>query len=260
MISKAFRLTPWWRPALCEGVVGMERPLLVRHFRHPRRRRALAKTRGVTLIELLAVLAIFLILFTLAGILIGPPLKKARLAGAANSVANLAARLPIDSQRLADGQGGVVFLKATTADRTFELVADTTDAIAAPPNNPDGRFQDPTGAPADAILDPGATVRLPEGIVFYDIGAPYDNCWTRWGDAGGGNYVLGIDLRGRTINQDGVQLAGPASLNLTHADMIGPSPSVSPLTVYRLTFNALWGVRMTRLVKEPGAVPEWREF
>lgn len=236
----------------------MERILL------DRRGGTIGKSRGVSLIELLAVLAILLILFTLAGILIGPPLKKARLAGAASSVANLAARLPIESQRQAQGQGAAVFLKANTAGRKFELVADTVDAIAAAPNAPDGRYQDPTGSPADALLDEAATVRLPVGIVFYDFdaGAPYDNCWTRWGDAGGGNYVLGIDLRGRTIDEDGVQISGPASLNLTHVDMTGASPTVTPLTVYRLTFNSLYGVRMTRLVRDPAAVATagWREF
>jgi prepilin-type N-terminal cleavage/methylation domain-containing protein len=234
----------------------MERNLFVR------RGGTFVKTRGVSLIELLAVLAILLILFTLAGILIGPPLKKARLAGAANSVANLAARLPIESQRQAGGQGSAIFLKATTADRTFQLVADTVDANAAAPNGPDGQYQDPTATPGDAILDPVSTVRLPEGVVFYDIGAPYDNCWTRWGDAGGGNHVLGIDLRGRTIDEAGIQITGPASVNLTHVDMTGASPTVTPLTVYRLTFNALWGVRLTRLVRDPAAVATagWREF
>lgn len=258
MNERLLRRADGSRPETCEDAAAM---FSVRSSARPDRR---SPRRGVSLIELLAVLAILLVLFTVAAILIGPPLKKARLAGAANSVANLAARLPIESQRQAGGQGSAVFLKATTADRTFGLVADTVDATAAPPNAPDGRYQDPTGSPGDAVLDPVATVRLPEGIVFYnfDSGAPYDNCWTRWGDAGGGNYVLGIDLRGRTIDETGIQIAGPASLNLTHVDMIGASPTVTPLTVYRLTFNALWGVRLTRLVRDPAAVATagWREF
>ena len=256
MISKVLHPSSMWRPVFCQGSGGMERILL------DRRGGTIGKSRGVSLIELMAVLAILLILFTLAGILIGPPLKKARLAGAASSVANLAGRLPIESQRQAQGQGAAVFLKANPANRTFELVADTVAAVAAAPNAPDGRYQDPTAVPGDALLDEAARVRLPEGIVFYDIGAPYDNCWTRWGDAGGGNYVLGIDLRGRTIDEDGSQISGPASLNLTHVDMIGASPTVTPLTVYRLTFNSLFGVRMTRLVRDPAAVATagWREF
>lgn len=254
MIRKAFRLQPRRRPAVCVGFSGMERILLAR------RGGGFGRTRGVSLVELLAVLAILLLIFAMAGVLIGPPLKKARLAGAANSVANLATRVPIESQRQAGGQGAAVFLKATTADRNFELVADTVDADPAAPNGPDGMFQDPTGSPADAVIASEALVHLPDGIVFYDMGAPYDACWTRWGDAGGGNYVLGADLRGRTVNQNGVQIAGPASLNLTHADMIGPNPTVTPLTVYRLTFNALWGVRLTRLVQDPAAPTGWREF
>jgi prepilin-type N-terminal cleavage/methylation domain-containing protein len=232
----------------------MERGLCIR------RRAAFVKTRGVSLIELLVVLAILLIIFTMAGVLIGPPLKKARLSGAASSVANLAARVPLESQRQAGGQGAGVFLKATTATRTFELVADTVDANPAAPNGPDGRFQDPTGAPADALLTTVQPVVLPDGIVFYDIGVPYDNCWTRWGDAGGGNFVLGVDLQSRTVNQNGAQIAGPASLNLTHVEMTGVSPILTPLTVYRLTFNAVWGVRMTRLVRDSAAATGWREF
>lgn len=206
---------------------------------------------GFSLIELLAVLAILALVFTMGGVLLGPPLKRNRLASAAGDLANLARRVAVESSSQRGGQGLVVFLKATTATRQFQLVADRNPAPGG-----DGLFQDPAGAsPTDTVITTDLEGQLPDGIVFYDLPSPYDACWTNWGAAGASNHVLGQDFQGRTIGPDGRQIRGVASINLTHADMV--SGAVTPLVVYRLTIGGAWNVRMTRLVKDSGA--SWRE-
>ena len=220
--------------------------------------------RGVTLLELLVVLAILLLTFTMAGILIGPPLRKARLASAANDVAVLAKRVAVEARTQRAGQGAFVFLRATPttgipATVTFDLVADTAGNVAPLPPGPDGQFQDPAGAGTDILIPRIPPVQLPEGIVVYNLPAPYDNSWTNWSpNATGTSFVLGLDFQGRTVGVNGRQIAGLASLNLTHADMV--SGAITPLVVHRLTFGSVWTVRHTRLVKDPAVASGWREY
>jgi prepilin-type N-terminal cleavage/methylation domain-containing protein len=207
--------------------------------------------RGVSLIELLVVLAIMLLIFAMAGVLVGPPLKRARLASAANDILVLAKKVPVESRTQGAGQGLVVFLKATPLTSTFELVADATS---------DGQFQDPSGgSPSDSLIASVPPVQLPDGIVFYDMPAPYPNgnSWTNWG-ASGTAFVIGVDFQGRTILPTGRQVAGTAVINLTHADMV--SGAVTPLVVHRITFGAVWSVRDTILVKDPAATGGWRQY
>jgi prepilin-type N-terminal cleavage/methylation domain-containing protein len=211
------------------------------------------RERGVSLIELLVALAILLLTFTLAGAFIGPPLKRARLAAAANEVAVLAQRVPPEARALRGGQGSFLFLKGTPGTRLFELVADSNPAPAG-----DGVFQDPSGGGSvDALMTIPQPVQLPEGVVFIDLPAPYGNCWTNWG-VSGTSFALGVDFQGRTVGTGGRQINGVAALNLTHADMV--SGSITPLVVHRITFGAVWGVRHTRLVQDAAAPTGWREF
>ena len=236
-----------WRLGTCKGAAAM---LSVPVTARPHHR---VSRRGVSLVELLVVLAIMLLIFTMAGVLIGPPLKKARLESAANDVVVLAKRVPVESRAQRAGQGLFVFLKGTPGTGVFELVADTNPAPAG-----DGRFQDPSGGGSvDSLMADIPPVQLPEGIVLYDLPAPYGNCWTNWG-VSGTSFVLGVDFQGRAIGPDGRQIGGVAAINLTHADMA--SGAVTPLVVQRITFGAVWSVRRTRLVKDPAAASGWREF
>ena len=224
---------------------------LARSLAHPLRR---SPRRGVSLVELLVVLAIMLLIFAMAGVLIGPPLRKARLAGAANDLAVLARRVAVEARTQRGGQGLFVFLKATPATGVFELVADTNPA---PGGN--GSFQDPSGGGAvDSVITTVQRFQLPAGIVFTNLPAPYDNCWSNWSVPNATAFVLGIDFQGRTVAHTGRQITGIASVNLTHADMA--SGAVTPLVVHRLTFGPVWNVRQTRLVKDPAAASGWREF
>lgn len=236
------------RPETCEGAAAMNstRPFA----RLPRR----SSRRGVTLVELLVVLAIMLLIFTMAGILIGPPLRKARLASAATDLTILAQRVAIEARTQRGGQGLFVYLKGDPANRVFELIADTGGAAAGG----DGAFQDPSsGTDPDSVIATVQPVRLQEGIVFYDLPAPYNNCWSNWG-VSGDDFVLGLDYQGRTVGTNGRQISGLASVNLTHADMA--SGAITPLVVHRVTIGAVWGVRHTRLVKDTSVASGWREF
>ncbi len=250
MNERLLRRADGCRPETCGGAAAM---FPIRSSARSDRR---SPRRGVSLVELLVVLAILLLIFAMGGILIGPPLRKARLASAANDVAVLAQRVPIEARTQRGGQGLFVFLRADPATRTFDLVADTGGAGAGG----DGVYRDPSDATnPDSVIQAVQPVRLPEGIVFYNLPAPYDNCWSNWG-VSGANFVLGLDYQGRTIGPGaagvpGRQITGLASVNLTDADMA--SGAITPLVVHRLTIGAVWGVRHTRLVKD-GTV--WREF
>lgn len=209
--------------------------------------------RGVTLIELLVALAIFLMVFAMAGLFIGPPIKRARLSGAATDLEILAKRVPVQSRTQRSGEGLFVFLRADPASRTFDLVADTNPAPAG-----DGRFQDPSGGgTTDSLVADVPTFRLPDGIVFHDLAAPYGGSWAGWG-AAGSVFALGIDYQGRTILPVGGQIAAPAVIHLTHADMV--AGTLRPFVVHRIAISPVWAVRQTRLVRDPAAATGWREF
>ncbi len=241
------------RPETCNGAAAM---ISIRSTRRLHRR---SPRRGVSLVELLVVLAIMLLIFAMAGVLLGPPLRKARLAAAANDLAVLAQKLPIEGRARRGGQGLFVYLKGTPGTRRFELIADTGGAVAGG----DFIFRDPaSGTDPDSVITNIQPLQLPEGIVFYDLPAPYTANWSNWG-VSGANYVLGLDFQGRTIGPGaagapGRQISGVAAVNLTHADMA--SGAVTPLIVHRVTIGAVWGVRHTRLVRDAGAASGWREF
>jgi len=260
MHEELLRLPEEARPGTCEHAAAMAS---VRSSVRALRR---SPRRGVSLIELLVVLAILLLVFAMAGVLIGPPLRKARLAAAANDLTVLAQKAAIEARTQRGGQGLFIFLKATPGTRVFELVADTGGAASGG----DGVFRDPDGggSDADSVITAVQALRLPDGIVFYDLPAPYNNCWSNWGTSGS-NYVLGVDYQGRTVGPGvpaagltpaipGRQISGLASVNLTHADMA--SGAVTPLIVHRVTIGAVWGVRHTRLVQDAAAATGWREF
>lgn len=228
-------------------------------LRSAARSRCRSARRGVSLIELLVVLAILLLLFGVAGLLVRLPLMKARLAAAANNMASQARRVAVEQRSQRGGQGLFVFLKVTPGTGVVELVADTNPAPGG-----DGVYQDPAGgAPNDSLITTIQEVRLPDGIVFYNMGAASTdcstlaNCFPNWGQSGG-NPVLGLDFQGRTVAPNGRPISGVASVWLTHADMA--SGDVTPLIVHRLTIGAVWSVRLTRLVKDSAAPTGWREF
>lgn len=209
--------------------------------------------RGVSLIELLVVLAILLLVFAMAGIFVGPPLKRARLSAAATDIEVFAKQVPIQARAQRGGEGLFVFLRANTADRTFELVADTNPAPAG-----DGRFQDPDGGGStDTRIADIQPVRLPDGVVFFDPGVPYGSSWANW-QATATGFAVGIDFQGRTIQHSGGQVPGAAVVYLTHADMV--SGTLQPLVVHRIAIAPVWSVRQTRLVADAGAPTGWREY
>jgi prepilin-type N-terminal cleavage/methylation domain-containing protein len=219
-----------------------------------RRRVPAAKPRGVSLIELLAVIAILGIIFTIGAVFIGPPLKRAQLGGAANDLVVFGQRVVAQRQQQRAGQGSVVFIRAAPASRQFTMVTDATG---------DGQFQQPAGAGTDAEIA-GQELVLPDTIVFYPSGASppalpatYGPSWQGW-SAVTTTFVLGVDFQNRAITSGGAQISQAAVVNLTHVDML--SGAVTPLVVYRISIRPVWGVRLQRLVRDAGAPTGWQEY
>jgi prepilin-type N-terminal cleavage/methylation domain-containing protein len=209
----------------------------------------------VTLVELLVVLAILGIIFGIGGIFIGPPLKRAQLASAANDLAVFSQRALVQRQQQRAGQGSVIFLQATPATRRFTMVADTTG---------DGRYDPPSGASPDTEIV-GQELVLPSTIEFYPAGisppalpATYGPSWQGWSTVDAATRVLGVDFQSRTISSGGAQIALSAVVNVTHADML--SGAVAPLVVYRISIRPVWGVRVQRLVRDESVASGWQEF
>ena len=101
MRDRLLRSSTGRRLGSCVGVFAM---LSARSTTDPPRR---SRRRGVSLIELLVVLAIMLLVFAMSGVLIGPPLKKARIASLANEIAVLAKRVPVEVHSFESGRHGL---------------------------------------------------------------------------------------------------------------------------------------------------------
>ena len=247
------------RPETCEGAAAM---FSVRPSARPCRR---SPRRGVSLVELLVVLAIMLLDLRDGR----SPHRSAAPEGPARGRRQRAGGPgPEGCPRSADpaGRAGAVHLPESHArhpglrahrghgGRRREATACSRTRAAGPlpirSSRPFSRFG------------------CPRGSSSIDLPAPYDNCWSNWA-ASGTDFVLGLDFQGRTVGPGAIgvdasgtaigipgrQIAGPASVNLTHADMV--SGAVTPLVVHRVTIGTVWGVRHTRLVQD-GTI--WREF
>lgn len=237
-----------FRPKHCKRAAEMRYGLFVRPRVSP------AKQRGVSLLELLVVLAILAIIFTLGAMLVGPPLKRAQLAGAANDLVVFGQRVSAQRRLQRAGQGSVIFVRATPASRQFTMIEDSTG---------DGQYQAPAGAGTDTQIA-GQELVLPNTIAFYPSGATppalpatYGPSWQGW-SAVTTDFVLGVDFQDRAISSGGAQISQAAVVNLTHVDML--SGAVSPLVVYRISIRPVWGVRLQRLVRDAGAPTGWQEF
>ncbi len=209
----------------------------------------------MSLVELLVVIAILGVIFAIGGVFIGPPLKRAQLASAANDVAVFGQRVEAQRRQQRAGQGSVVFLQATPATRRFTMVADATG---------NGQYDPPSGASPDTEIT-GQELILPDTIVFYPAGAAppalpatYGPSWQGWSAIDAATRVLGVDFQGRTISSGGAQIGLAAVVNLTHVDML--SGAVTPLVVYRISIRPVWGVRVQRLVRDEGAASGWQEY
>lgn len=60
--------------------------------------------------------------------------------------------------------------------------------------------------------------------------------------------TLRCDFQGRTIDSTGRQLTAPATLNLTHVDVV--RGSLMPPTRYVISINPVWSVRVQKQIKD----------
>ncbi|HEV8266712.1 MAG TPA: prepilin-type N-terminal cleavage/methylation domain-containing protein, partial [Thermoanaerobaculia bacterium] len=187
--------------------------------------------RGISLPEILVVVALFGILALIGGMPFLASLKRQRLGAASANLQGFCQRAHTEMQR----RNVVVFLRLETpdakGDKAVQLWADTNPL--------------PSG---DGVLDTGRdtlvdTLVVPKELAFSTTAvSTYET--TNWsGDPRGTEdataRVLAVDFLGRTINPaTGRQIADAALLPLTHEEMI--AGSLRGFEKYELRISPVW--------------------
>ncbi len=212
--------------------------------------------RGFSLVELLVVILILAILFVVGGREITQAWKRQKLQSASTDIKVLMQRALPEMQRrnmVTFIQVGPVVINASVTYLPIYLIGDANgnsvvDAFANPP----------TVAAPDLLIAEYDIVVLGRTGVLGSTGVSQDFCLStvhttevqsvRWSD----NNVdwthkrsIMCDFQGRAIDlTTGLQLAGPATLVLTHVGVVGRN--FFPPTRFLLTINPVWSVRVRR--------------
>ena len=219
--------------------------------------------RGFSLIELLAVLLILGIMFVIGGGEIARAWKRQKVQAASADVKILFQRALSEMQRRSMQtfiQVGPVVTAGTAKYLPIYLIgdADQDGAVGAFCRNP------PAGALGcpDLLIDQynivvtGLTGTMGTTGVDQEFSLSADftdqvqsTFWsdntTPWTNP----RVLRCDYQGRAIDPtSGRQIAAPATLNLTHVDVVGGS--LMPPTRYVLSINPVWSVRVAKQIKD----------
>lgn len=186
------------------------------------------RSRGFSLLELLAVLLILGLTFVIASVEGLKALQKQRLASASSDLVNLMSRAASEMQT----RGVSVFVTFNGATHQVQLVADTNQD-----NTPD--------TTTDRVLQ---TITLPDEVVFStaNVAEVQSALWSSNVTTASTVRWLGCDLRMRTFATAGGQIAGIATLNLTHVRMVGVSPALKPPVLYQVRVSPVWNVQATR--------------
>jgi prepilin-type N-terminal cleavage/methylation domain-containing protein len=206
--------------------------------------------RGFSLIELLAVLVILGIMFIVGGSEIARAWKRQKVQSASTDIRVLFQRALPEMQR----RNMSVFVKVgpvvTGPPKIMPLYlvgdADGNGVLASCFANP------PTVACPDLLIDQYNIAAGPNDQEFSlstdftdQVQSTFwsDNT-TPWSNA----RVLRCDFQGRAIAMTtGAQLAAPATLILTHVDVV--RGSLMPPTRYVLNINPVWSVRVVKQIK-----------
>ncbi len=236
----------------------MSVPKAVRRFRlrvHPVR-----GGRGFSLVELLVVIAILAIVFIVGGMQVTKAWQRQKLQSASADIKILMQRALPEMQR----RGMATFVRVgplVTAGAVrylpIYLIGDANangavDAFANPP----------TVAAPDLLIDEYDIMVVGQTGVKGTTGVTQEFCLsdaditqiqsTLWSD-NTTNWTNGrtlmCDFQGRAIDiASGLQIAGPATLVLTHVNMV--VGDLLPRTRYVLSINPVWSVRIRKQVQD----------
>jgi prepilin-type N-terminal cleavage/methylation domain-containing protein len=219
--------------------------------------------RGFSLMEMLAVVAILGIIAVVGGSEISRAWKRQKLQSASTDIRVLFQRALPEMQRRGMPvfvQVGPLVTAGTAKYLPIYLIgdADQDGAVGAFCRNP------PAGALGcpDLLIDQynivvtGASGTMGVSGVDQEFslsmadttqvestfwsGSDTATKWTSWSVP----LLLRCDFQGRAVDATGRQIAAPATLNLTHVDIV--HGSLMPPTRYVIAINPVWSVRVTK--------------
>ena len=213
--------------------------------------------RGFSLVELLVVLLILGVLAIVGGSQISSAWKRQKVQNASTDIKVLFQRALPEMQR----RGMPVFVKVgplVTAGAAkylpIYLIGDADQDGAV------GAFCRDTGCP-DLLIDQynivvaGATGTMGVSGVDQEFSLSADFTdqiqSTFWSDNSTDRTItrlLVCDFRGRAVDSTGRQITAPATLVLSHVDMV--RGSLMPPTRYVISINPVWSVRVAKQIKD----------
>jgi prepilin-type N-terminal cleavage/methylation domain-containing protein len=200
--------------------------------------RGRARRRGFSLVELLAVVLILGLTFVVASVEGVKAIQRQRLASASSELTTLMSRAPSEMQ----SRGVSMFVLFNGSTRQVQLVADIDQDNALTGT--------PTACRVSSVVDCVVQeVTVPTDVVFSTLdGTQVQSAfWSSNSTTASTARWLGCDLRMRTFSTaGGGQIAGLATLNLTHAQMVGVNPALKPRVLYQVRVSPVWNAVSNR--------------
>ena len=222
--------------------------------------RASRARRGFSLAELLVVILILAVLFVMGGRSVSRAWKRQKVQSAANDIKILLQRALPEMQRrnmVTFVQVGPLVTNASVTYMPIYLVGDANGSGAL-----DAGFANPAPVGGDLLIDEydvmvvgksgvkgvtGATQDFSLSVV--NIGEIQSTRWSVNATDWTKERSLMCDFQGRTIDTiagSGRQIVGPATLVLTHVDVVGGA--LRPSTRYLLSISPVWSVRIQKQI------------
>ena len=203
------------------------------------------RRRGVTLVELLIVIAILGIAFTFGLGGLNSILKRQRLGRAADDVRTVAGRTLTEMQNR--NQPTFLAVGKYVANRG-------TDVAVVLDGNGNGTLDEAIDPNGDGLFDDAATTvvlwraRVPVDVALSNTGLATQTFNTQWDrpTTGPVSALLLCDFLGRAvIPTTGAIITGPATVQLSHREMI--SGDLTPLVTYTVSIGPLFKTALARV-------------